>query len=56
MVSIRLRRLAIHRFGARWRAILREWQSPHIAKETPNPSIEGTHKRLRLLRSPHVKR
>jgi hypothetical protein len=23
---------------------------------TPNPSIEGTHKRLRLLRSPHVKR
>jgi hypothetical protein len=22
----------------------------------PNPSIEGTHKRLRLLRSPHVKR
>jgi len=24
--------------------------------ETPNPSIEGTHKRLRLLRSPHVKR
>jgi hypothetical protein len=23
---------------------------------TPNPSIEGTHKRLRLLRPPHVKR
>ena len=23
---------------------------------TPNPSIEGTHKRLRLLRSPQVKR
>ena len=23
---------------------------------TPNPSIEGSHKRLRLLRSPHVKR
>lgn len=23
---------------------------------TPNPSIEGTHKRLRLLWSPHVKR
>jgi hypothetical protein len=26
------------------------------ARVTPNPSIEGTHKRLRLLRSPHVKR
>jgi len=27
-----------------------------LCRATPNPSIEGTHKRLRLLRSPHVKR
>jgi hypothetical protein len=27
------------------------WRQPR-----PNPSIEGTHKRLRLLRPPHVKR
>jgi hypothetical protein len=27
-----------------------------LRNETPNPSIEGTHKRLRLLRPPHVKR
>ena len=27
-----------------------------IPRVRPNPSIEGTHKRLRLLRPPHVKR
>ena len=27
------------------------WRQPR-----PNPSVEGTHKRLRLLRPPHVKR
>ena len=27
-----------------------------FGNQRPNPSIEGTHKRLRLLRSPHVKR
>ncbi len=26
------------------------------SKQTPNPSIEGMPKRLRLLRTPHVKR
>ena len=27
-----------------------------LLRVRPNPSIEGTHKRLRLLRPPHVKR
>jgi hypothetical protein len=31
-------------------------QSSGSSTATPNPSIEGTHKRLRLLRPPHVKR
>jgi hypothetical protein len=31
-------------------------ESFKLFNATPNPSIEGTHKRLRLLRPPHVKR
>ena len=34
----------------------RMYQSLSSQGLTPNPSIEGTHKRLRLLRPPHVKR
>ena len=34
----------------------RMYQPLSLQGATPNPSIEGTHKRLRLLRSPHVKR
>ena len=33
-----------------------DMQSFGSSTATPNPSIEGTHKRLRLLRPPHVKR
>ena len=37
--------------------ICSDWQQKSCAQAMPpNPSIEGTHKRLRLLRPPHVKR
>ena len=39
-----------------WRATASYHAGTVPLSPTPNPSIEGTHKWLRLLRSPHVKR
>jgi hypothetical protein len=37
-------------------AVTRQTTAHFLPRMTPNPSIEGTPKRLRLLCTPHVKR
>jgi hypothetical protein len=49
---VRRSRSAEIRLVSKRAAVQRSWCRP----SRPNPSIEGTHKRLRLLRPPHVKR